>query len=122
MYTILEVQPSSRLYFTDKVMSKEFAIANFGSFSKGSLFYELKMKNEKIQAGKSVVFFLEGKLYGGPSARKMLGLPDTEVLVSAEDYPGYRIFVQSNAPNRNLIKGQTVMYLHGYPVAKIHRF
>jgi len=122
MYTILEVQPNSRLYFTDKVMSKEFAIANFGSFSKGSLFYELKMKNEKIQAAKSIVFFLEGKLYGGPSARKMLGLPDTEVLVSAEDYPGYRIFVQSNAPNRNLIKGQTVMYLHGYPVAKIHGY
>lgn len=113
MYTILDVQPDYHISFGDKVLSGKFIEAHFGRFDQGNMYYELKMKNEKIQASKGIAFLLNGELYSGPKARQMLGLPDSETLVSAEDFPGYRIFVQSKSPVRNLIKGQTVLYLHG---------
>lgn len=122
MYSILDVQPDYHISFGDKVLSGKFIEAHFGRFEQGNMYYELKMKNEKIQASKGIAFLLNGALYSGPNARKMLNLPDHEVLVSAEDYPGYRIFVQSKSPVRNLIKGQTVLYLHGNMKPGMYRF
>lgn len=83
-----------------------------GSYHKGTVYYEL-VKNEKVQADKSIIVYHNGGYYSGAAARQMLGLPSEEVLVKAEAHPEYTIYIQSNSVNRNLIPNQKVIVLTG---------
>lgn len=77
----------------------------------GETYYEL-MKKETIQPQKNIAILYNGKVYVG-DARSLLGLPDYKVEVNPNDgkYKGYKIFVQSTAPNRNLIGGTQALVI-----------
>jgi hypothetical protein len=82
-------------------------------YTVGKGFYEL-MKTEKIQPGKQIAVQERGtgRVFTGPDARHLLGLPDNvEVKVKPEANPLYKIFVQSTSVNRNLIPGTEVLVL-----------
>ncbi|MFE1458915.1 vWA domain-containing protein [Streptomyces sp. NPDC058735] len=67
-------------------------------------FYQLS-KSERIQARKRIAV-LEKKtdrVYSGPEARALLGLPDTEVRVRPDHNDHFTIFVQSTSVNRKLV-------------------
>ncbi|MFD7669190.1 vWA domain-containing protein [Streptomyces sp. NPDC059788] len=74
------------------------------TYRTGCAFYQLS-KSEKIQARKQIAV-LEKKtdrVYTGPEARSLLGLPDTEVRVNPDRNDDFTIFVQSTSVNRKLI-------------------
>lgn len=74
------------------------------AYRTGSAFYQLS-KSEKIQARKQIAV-LEKKtdrVYTGPEARALLGLPDMEVRVKPDHNDDFTIFVQSTSVNRKLV-------------------
>lgn len=74
------------------------------TYRTGCAFYQLS-KSEKIQARKRIAV-LEKKtdrVYTGPEARSLLGLPDTEVRVKPDHNDDFTIFVQSTSVNRKLV-------------------
>jgi uncharacterized protein YegL len=78
----------------------------------GSGYYQF-MKIEHIQPHKQVLLQEKatGKVFYGAEARTILGLPNHTVKVDPANHPKYDIFVQSTAPNRNLIPGTKVIFL-----------
>jgi uncharacterized protein YegL len=78
----------------------------------GSGYYQF-MKIEHIQPHKNVLIQekMTGKVFTGPEVRAILGLPNHTVKVDPANHPKYDIFVQSTAPNRNLIPGTKVIFL-----------
>lgn len=80
-------------------------------FITGRYFFPL-VKREKISDAKEVVIRHKksGKIYGGPHARTLVGLPDTgEVSVKPEPNSEYDVFVQSTSNNRNLVPGHDLL-------------
>lgn len=82
----------------------DFVTLQRGHYTRGAAFYEL-MKAEEVQPQKDIAILYGNKLYSGPQARTMLGLPNYTVKVSPSAHPGYKIFVQSTSSNRKLIAG-----------------
>ncbi|MBO3678751.1 vWA domain-containing protein [Streptomyces sp. NEAU-YJ-81] len=83
---------------------REWVIECGHTYRTGGAFYQLS-KSEKIQARKQIAV-LEKKtdrVYTGPEARSLLGLPDTEVRVKPDHNDDFTIFVQSTSVNRKLI-------------------
>jgi hypothetical protein len=89
----------------------DFCTDNFGMYVHGTVFYEL-MKKEKVQAYKQVAVQYNNRIFSGPDARRILGLPDDDVDVIPSSHPHYKIYVQSTAPNRKLIKGTQVLIVN----------
>lgn len=79
-------------------------------YQTGHGYYEL-MKSETIQPQKDIAIQVGSLVYGGPEARKMLGLPDFNVRVNPADRPGTTIFVQSTSRNRKLIGGTRLLVM-----------
>ncbi|POX42749.1 hypothetical protein C3486_04040 [Streptomyces sp. Ru73] len=83
---------------------REWVVECGHTYRTGCAFYQLS-KSEKIQAKKQIAV-LEKKtdrVYTGPQARSLLGLPDTEVRVHPDRNDDFTIFVQSTSVNRKLI-------------------
>ncbi|MFE9369841.1 vWA domain-containing protein [Streptomyces sp. NPDC006711] len=83
---------------------REWVVECGHTYRTGCAFYQLS-KPEKIQARKQIAV-LEKKtdrVYTGPEARALLGLPDTEVRVKADHNDDFTIFVQSTSVNRKLV-------------------
>lgn len=78
----------------------------------GSAYYELT-KPEKIQPQKVIMVRnrKSGRVYTGPDARKLLGLPNHEVRVKPEHNPEFQIFVQSTSVNRKLVPGTKLLVM-----------
>ncbi|MER6026230.1 vWA domain-containing protein [Streptomyces sp. NPDC001851] len=82
------------------------------TYRTGGAFYQLS-KSEKIQAKKQIAV-LEKKtdrVYTGPEARALLGLPDVEVRVKPDHNDDFTIFVQSTSVNRKLIPNTRLMLM-----------
>lgn len=80
-------------------------------FVQGASYFPL-IKREKINDSKEVIIRhkVSGKIYGGPQARILVGLPDTgEVSVSPQPNLEYDVFVQSTSLNRKLIPGHDLL-------------
>jgi hypothetical protein len=91
-------------YYVDKEgRIDEFVTSRVGHYSQGSAFYQLT-KREIIQPTKSILVVdkATGSVYGGPEARHLIGLPDTNIKVSPNHNPDYDIYVQSTSLNRKL--------------------
>ncbi|MFJ8387720.1 vWA domain-containing protein [Streptomyces sp. NPDC094438] len=74
------------------------------TYRTGCAFYQLS-KSEKIQARKQIAV-LEKKtdrVYTGPEARALLGLPNAEARVKPDHNDDFTIFVQSTSVNRKLV-------------------
>lgn len=91
---------------------KDFVEAWKITYVPGSAYYELT-KPEKIQGYKQIIVQdkTNGKLYSGPNARQILGLPDHEVKVSPAQHTNHRIYIQSTSVNRRLIAGTELVVL-----------
>lgn len=82
------------------------------TYRTGGAFYQLS-KSEKIQAQKHIAV-LEKKtdrVYTGPQARALLGLPDTEIRVKPDHNDDFTIFVQSTSVNRKLVKNTRLLLM-----------
>jgi hypothetical protein len=78
----------------------------------GRAYYE-HSKAETIQPQKVLAFQskVDGRVFTGPEARKMVDLPDMYVKVGPNHNPDYRIYVQSTSTNRRLKAGTKLLYL-----------
>ncbi|MER7895578.1 vWA domain-containing protein [Streptomyces sp. NPDC096046] len=82
------------------------------TYQTGKAFYQLS-KSEKIQAQKQIAV-LEKKtdrVFTGPAARTLLGLPATEVRVKPDHNDHFTIFVQSTSVNRKLIPNTRLLLM-----------
>ncbi|MFG3203746.1 vWA domain-containing protein [Streptomyces sp. NPDC048192] len=82
------------------------------TYRTGGAFYQLS-KSEKIQARKQIAV-LEKKtdrVYTGPEARALLGLPDVEVRVKPDHNDDFTIFVQSTSVNRKLVPNTRLLLM-----------
>jgi len=97
---------------------REFVTRAGHSYRTGCAFYELS-KREKIQGGKQLAVAEKdpatgrttGRVFSGAAARRLLGLPDTEVTVTPGDNPLYTVFVQSTSVNRKLVPGTKLLVM-----------
>lgn len=97
---------------------REFVIRARNEYKTGSAFYQLS-KREKIQANKQIAVAekdpvtgrMTGKVFTGPQARQLLGLPDTEVSVKPGHNERYVIYVQSTSVNRKLKLGTKLLVM-----------
>jgi hypothetical protein len=83
------------------------------SYRTGCAFYQLS-KTEKIQARKQIAV-LEKKtdrVYTGPEARALLGLPDSEVRIKPDHNDEFTIFVQSTSVNRKLVPSTRLLLMN----------
>lgn len=97
----------------DMPMKKAIEAAGL-TFVKGAAFYELdasKKTADKVQGYKHVVVVskIDGKVYTGVEARKMLGLPDHTTDVRPGDSGDFVVFVQSTSVNRKVKAGSRVV-------------
>ncbi|MFJ4620677.1 vWA domain-containing protein [Streptomyces sp. NPDC088812] len=82
------------------------------TYRTGGAFYQLS-KSEKIQAKKQIAV-LEKKtdrVYTGPEARALLGLPAVEVRVKPNHNDDFTIFVQSTSVNRKLVPNTRLLLM-----------
>ncbi|MEU9993642.1 VWA domain-containing protein [Streptomyces sp. NPDC048045] len=82
------------------------------TYRTGGAFYQLT-KSEKIQAQKQIAV-LEKKtdrVYTGPEARALLGLPDVEIRVKPDHNADFTIFVQSTSVNRKLVTNTRLLLM-----------
>ena len=100
------VKVSKTYYVTDDSRIDEFYNVMYGTYPFGHAYYQLT-KRETIQPTKGILVLDKRtqKVYGGPDARKLIGLPDETIKVSPNHNPDYEIFVQSTSYNRKLKAG-----------------
>ncbi|WP_081951862.1 vWA domain-containing protein [Kitasatospora phosalacinea] len=97
---------------------REFVTGAGHPYRTGCSFYELS-KREKIQGGKQIAVAekdpatgaLTGRVFTGPAARGLLGLPAAETTVKPGDNPAYTVFVQSTSVNRKLVPGTRLLVM-----------
>ncbi|MFF1508498.1 vWA domain-containing protein [Streptomyces sp. NPDC058326] len=91
---------------------REWVVESGHTYRTGGAFYQLS-KSEKIQARKQIAV-LEKKtdrVYTGPQARALLGLPDVEVRVKPDHNDDFTIFVQSTSVNRKLVPNTRLLLM-----------
>jgi hypothetical protein len=79
----------------------------------GSAFYQLTKTEREVQSYKLICIREKstGRVYGGQSARNLLGLPlQGTIRLSPGDHGDWDIYVQSTSNNRLLIAGTNVLY------------
>ncbi len=97
---------------------REFVTSAGHAYKTGCAFYELS-KREKIQGNKQLAVAEKdpttgrttGRVFSGPAARRLLGLPAAEATVKPGDNPAYTVFVQSTSVNRKLLPGTKLLVL-----------
>mgnify|MGYP001593859510 CR=1 FL=1 len=110
-----ELSPSDYMLLP---ISRKVAIKDFveswtkETYRPGCAFYPLT-KPEKIQASKQLAIQhkLTGKVYSGPNARTLLGLPNHEVKVEPANINDYHTYVQSLSTNRWLVPGTNLLVM-----------
>ncbi|WP_221361624.1 vWA domain-containing protein [Streptomyces beigongshangae] len=82
------------------------------TYRTGGAFYQLS-KSEKVQARKqiSVLEKKTDRVYTGPEARALLGLPDVEVRIKPDHNDDFTIFVQSTSVNRKLVPNTRLLLM-----------
>ena len=85
---------------------------NGGTYRLGSAYYLLD-KQEKIGGNKelAVLEVATSKVFVGDGVRAMIGLSDKDQRVAPNFNPDYKIFVQSQSPNRHLKSGDKLLVL-----------
>lgn len=102
---------------------KDFVEECASQYQIGRAFYQLTgsktpkgKKSIMVQGNKAVAVMdtTTSKVYTGPEARKLVGLPDHDIAVDPTDDKGqYRLFVQSTSTNRNLYAGTKLLMMTG---------
>jgi hypothetical protein len=113
-YRLIPVMPEG-VTKDSKVRVDKFIKEDCGmTFQLGTVYYQWN-KREKVQPQKrlAVVEKKTDKVYvgTGDEIRQMIGLPDMSVTQKATPNPDYDVFVQSTAPNRNLVPFTKVLVM-----------
>ena len=113
-YSIIPVTPDG-VQKGDKVRVDKFIRDDCGmKFQVGKVYYQW-MKREKVQPQKQLAVFEKstGKVYvgSGDEVRQMIGLPNLNVSTAPGLNKDYTIYVQSTAPNRNLVPFTNVLVM-----------
>ncbi|MEU1816862.1 vWA domain-containing protein [Streptomyces roseifaciens] len=98
---------------TREAAIREWVTESGNTYRTGCAFYQLS-KTEKVQAKKQIAV-LEKKtdrVYTGPEARALLGLPDMEVRIKPDHNDEFTIFVQSTSVNRKLVPNTRVLFMN----------
>lgn len=92
---------------------KPYVMSRGFNYVHGRNFY-LLTKLEEIQPQKQVVIRERktSKVYAGPAARDLLGLPNKLVKVKPDFNPEYDVFVQSTAINRKVLANTDMLILN----------
>ncbi|MFE9342183.1 vWA domain-containing protein [Streptomyces olivaceus] len=82
------------------------------TYRTGGAYYQLS-KSEKVQPKKqiSVLEKKTDRIYTGPEARALLGLPDVEVRIKPDHNDEFTIFVQSTSVNRKLVPNTRLLLM-----------
>ncbi|MEU3312518.1 vWA domain-containing protein [Streptomyces sp. NPDC006656] len=91
---------------------REWVVECGHTYRTGGAYYQLS-KSEKVQARKQIAV-LEKKtdrVYTGPQARALLGLPDAEVRLKPDHNDDFTIFVQSTSVNRKLVTNTRLLLM-----------
>ncbi|MFG2603242.1 vWA domain-containing protein [Streptomyces sp. NPDC048514] len=94
------------------VAIRDWVVESGHTYRTGGAFYQLS-KSEKIQARKQIAV-LEKKtdrVYTGPEARALLGLPNAEVRIRPDHNDDFMIFVQSTSVNRKLVPNTRLLLM-----------
>jgi len=102
---------------------RDFILKKRTQYLKGAAFYQLTKSEARIAETKMVAIRdrSTGKVYGGKSARTMIGLPERgNARLHPGDHKNYDIFIQSESVNRKLVLGTGVLYWEelGVPFTK----
>ncbi|MFB6849585.1 vWA domain-containing protein [Streptomyces sp. NPDC056373] len=91
---------------------REWVVECGHTYTTGGAYYELS-KSEKIQARKQIAVLEKetDRVYTGPQARALLGLPSTEVRVKPDHNDHFTIFVQSTSVNRKLVANTRLLLM-----------
>ncbi|WP_031072938.1 vWA domain-containing protein [Streptomyces sp. NRRL WC-3742] len=97
---------------------RDFVTSAGHAYTSGCAYYELS-KREKIQGTKQLAVAekdpatgrMTGRVFSGPAARQLLGLPQREATVKPGENPAYTVFVQSTSVNRKLVPGTKLLVL-----------
>ncbi|MFD5421088.1 VWA domain-containing protein [Streptomyces sp. NPDC127069] len=91
---------------------REWVVECGHAYRTGGAYYQLS-KSEKVQARKqiAVVEKKTDRVYTGPEARALLGLPDAEVRVKPDQNDEFTIFVQSTSVNRKLVANTRLLLM-----------
>lgn len=96
---------------------RDFCLRNLKGepFVKGCAFYLLQKKTVLVQEYKMICIRDKdsGKVYGGNTARQLLGIPPGRYNLKPGDHGKWDIYVQSTSVNRKLFTGDTVLYWRG---------
>ncbi|MEU8620636.1 vWA domain-containing protein [Streptomyces sp. NPDC048623] len=92
---------------------KEWVVESGHTYRTGGAYYQLS-KPEKVQARKQIAVLEKStdRVYTGPEARTLLGLPDTEVRIKPDHNDEYTIFVQSTSVNRKLVPNTRLLIMN----------
>ncbi|WP_217164535.1 vWA domain-containing protein [Streptomyces sp. AC512_CC834] len=91
---------------------REWVVESGHTYRTGGAFYQLS-KSEKVQPKKqiSVLEKKTDRVYTGPEARALLGLPDVEVRIKPDHNDDFTIFVQSTSVNRKLVPNTRLLLM-----------
>ncbi|MFJ6794945.1 vWA domain-containing protein [Streptomyces sp. NPDC091268] len=92
---------------------REWVVESGHTYRTGGAYYELS-KPEKIQARKQIAVLEKktDKVYTGPEARTLLGLPAAEARVKPDHNDDFTIFVQSTSVNRKLVSNTRLLLMN----------
>jgi hypothetical protein len=113
-YMLIPVVDPAKKWPKDKIIISEYVRDNGLPFQIGKCFYQLINDRVKVQGNKEIVIVgkKDSKVYAGPQARQMLGLPDHDVTIVRDQInKDYDVFIQSTAPNRHLKQNTRVLVL-----------
>ncbi|KJY29541.1 MULTISPECIES: VWA domain-containing protein [Streptomyces] len=106
-------QARYELIAVDRVAGiREWVVECGHVYRTGGAYYQLS-KSEKVQARKqiAVVEKKTDRVYTGPEARALLGLPDAEVRLKPDQNDEFTIFVQSTSVNRKLVANTRLLLM-----------
>jgi hypothetical protein len=111
-YFLIPVPPQPADKRGEPIKIKEFVEGCNYRYQIGKAYYQLN-KREKIQGNKAVAVVEKktSRVFVGPQARQLVGLPDTEVRANPDTNPDYQLFIQSTSVNRYLEVGTKLLIL-----------
>jgi hypothetical protein len=91
---------------------KSLVEGNFSTYVKGSAYYQLT-KCETVQSYKKICIKdkKNNKVYTGPDAKVLLGIPDGNIKIKPEHLGKFDVFIQSTSVNRKIPKGTQVIVM-----------
>lgn len=96
----------------EMVWISEYVQAMVGSYNRGDAFYKID-KKETIQASKRIAIRHKTtkKVFAGPEARQVLGLPTGEIKLAPGDHGDWDLFIESTSTNRSLFEKTEILVL-----------